>query len=134
VQYVKLTVCMQAERVIEFYEQLSVWLLTSNTRLGERPKARSPSSNHASGNVRYQALTRYLASVYEAGDDKLELRFHEIEELLGHSLPVSARRHRSFWANGRGSPQGSAWLSIGWKVVLVELASEIVQLQRFTDG
>jgi len=68
--------------------------------------------------------------LYEKGNS-LQLSFPKIENLLMTPLPTAARKHRAWWANHGGRHvQGSAWLSVGWRVDAVDLASEQVSFKR----
>lgn len=61
--------------------------------------------------------------------DSVELRFTKLEQIIKAPLPKSARIHRAWWANERTAGrhvQASAWLLIGWKVLSVDLKTEIV--------
>ncbi len=64
---------------------------------------------------RYQPLGQYLGE--HKGQD-CTLPFHRIEELLGASLPPSARNPRNcaaWWANDETHPQAQSWMRAGWK-------------------
>ena len=59
--------------------------------------------------------------------------FEEIEEVLGFSLPPSARCHRPWWANQKnvGSrSQALAWTAAGWKTSEVDMAAETLVFKR----
>lgn len=78
---------------------------------------------------KYDSLGRYL------GEQKKELKtlgFGRVEEILGFPLPMSARTHRPWWANDETHVQAvDGWVSVGWKVKLVNLAREIVTFEKF---
>lgn len=75
----------------------------------------------------YGPLAEILNS---AADGVVHLTFAELEQLLGRSLPASARRHRPWWGNHEGSPQARTWLGAGWRVSAVDLAGEQVTFDR----
>lgn len=78
---------------------------------------------------KYVPLARHLAKREHL---PVQLRFSHVEEIIGESLPVSARKHRAWWGN-ESSPfrvQAVAWMGIGWKVAEVDLASEGVRFER----
>jgi hypothetical protein len=56
-------------------------------------------------------LTSFLASEAEPS---IVLSFQQIERILGHPLPASARRHAAFWSNT--SSYSQAWLDAGRNV------------------
>jgi hypothetical protein len=55
-------------------------------------------------------------------------RFTEIEDILGFSLPPSARKYREWWGNqtGAGHSQARGWQDAGWQVWKVDLNGERV--------
>ena len=61
----------------------------------------------------------------------LALAFTQIEELIGDTLPPSARQHRAWWANdSTSSRQATAWMTAGWAVSDVDFSAEIVTFKR----
>ena len=60
---------------------------------------------------KYQRLGEYLR---EQTSDDCTLLFSRIEELIGGSLPPSARNHRAWWANDETHPQAQSWMRAGW--------------------
>ncbi len=75
----------------------------------------------------YWRLRRFLE---RQRADKIVLSFEELEGILGHPLPPSARKHRAWWGNWHGHSQARAWLEAGWKVLEVDLAGEEVVFGR----
>jgi hypothetical protein len=69
---------------------------------------------------KYVKLTFYLAGL-DAGI--WETTFEEVEQVLGFSLPASARQHQAWWANQMRS-QSLSWQGAGWKTASVDLATE----------
>ena len=61
---------------------------------------------------KYQHLGDYLT---EQKGDYCTLPFIKIEEIIGGSLPLSARNHRAWWANDETHPQAQRWMRAGWK-------------------
>ncbi|MEH2127081.1 DUF4268 domain-containing protein [Nostoc sp.] len=75
---------------------------------------------------RYAPLALLLQNQTFA-QNKLQLTFQEIEEIIGDQLPASARRHRSWWANDSVShPQSQQWLNVGWRVATINMNEESV--------
>lgn len=64
---------------------------------------------------KYEPLTQFLK---DFGLDAWDAKFTEIEEVLGFTLPPSARKHPSWWANSsRGNhSQARGWIDAGWGV------------------
>ena len=60
---------------------------------------------------KYQHLSDYLT---EQKGDCCTLPFIKIEEIIGSSLPLSARNHRAWWANDETHPQAQSWMRAGW--------------------
>ncbi len=67
---------------------------------------------------KYRPLQEYLQS---QSAPKVELSFHEIEEILGQQLPPSAYAAR-WWSNGRNArtapPWQLAWQNAGYDAML----------------
>lgn len=64
----------------------------------------------------------------------LTVSFTRLEQILGFSLPDSARSHIAWWANENGLTrhvQCKAWLSAGFKVANVDLRRQIVEFRQF---
>ena len=75
---------------------------------------------------KYKALTEFLAA---RGGKSVTMTFAEIEEILGFSLPASARAHAAWWANQlRG--QSLAWVVVSYKTADVLLEEERVTFLR----
>jgi len=82
--------------------------------------------------IRYLPLATFLLSQSEF-ENRVEVRFSRIEQIIKASLPISARKHRAWWANERSGgrhAQANAWVSIGWRVFSVDLKSETVIFSR----
>ncbi len=57
--------------------------------------------------------------------------FHEIEKVLGFTLPNSATRHRSWWSNSGGvQVHQEAWLKAGWEVAAADIGRRMVTFRR----
>lgn len=66
----------------------------------------------------------------EANAESVTLTFADIEALLARTLPPSARRYSTWWANSVQAPQGRGWLTAGWRVERVSTDSEVVRFGR----
>ena len=78
--------------------------------------------------TKYHPLTQHLAARNEA---RVEMKFSDIERLLGFPLPRSARIHRPWWANtDHGHVQSRAWLDAGFESRDVDLEAERLEFVR----
>ena len=119
-------------RQLQFYQRVGP--LQSSSRRAERSSSRSTRAQQRARNVRqartpggrYQPLCDYLSGVTAAS---VGLSFRQVEDILGHPLPASARRHRAWWSNG-GHAHANAWLSTGWHVDSVNVGSGWVTFRR----
>lgn len=79
-------------------------------------------------NSKYRPLELHLES---NGNASIPMIFHEIEDVIGASLPPSARKYRSWWSN---NPSNSAitrsWLAAGYKSSQVDLTGEHLVFTR----
>jgi len=89
-------------------------------------------SGRAMRKRKLEALNRRLRAMSQS---RWRVSFGEIERITGSSLPASARRHRSWWANDASSPgrQSWAWLDAGYRTVDVDLARGEMTFER-SDG
>ena len=80
--------------------------------------------------VEYQSLHKYLDGRYA---DTVVLRFAEIEDLLGFSLPSLARLREDWWANGDGddlpSIQSRTWVRAS-RTAKANLTAQTVVFER----
>jgi hypothetical protein len=67
---------------------------------------------------KYEPLGKLLMSAAARGEHTVQLRFDQIDSVVG-GLPVSARRYREWWANS-GQPHSAVWRNAGWKVSAVD--------------
>ncbi|UEM04739.1 hypothetical protein JL101_004670 [Skermanella rosea] len=73
-------------------------------------------------------MSAYLAGF---GPSSRRMSFGEIEEVLGFSLPASARQFPAWWANDPNPSRHShSWLSAGWETGDLDLAAEQVTFRR----
>ncbi|MDT8322447.1 MAG: hypothetical protein RQ826_18190, partial [Xanthomonadales bacterium] len=109
------------------------------TNVKTRPPrdAKPPGRPRGSRNMsrKYAPLEEYLRA---ADKPEISLTFQEIESILGQPLPQSARDHRPWWSNPRGSnalSQQSAWLDAGYHVESVSLGERgYVRFRRYTKA
>src|SRR5687768_4630960 len=61
---------------------------------------------------------------------RFSLSFGDIESILANRLPKSARTHRGWWSNRKGSLQASAWLCADCRVIRVDFVRGEVRFQK----
>lgn len=94
----------------------------SSSPAGGRP------STTRRGASKFEGLADHLADLERA---RWTATFAELEDMLGHSLPASAERHRAWWANTvRGHSHARAWLDAGFVVEHVDLGGGRVVFAR----
>jgi len=80
---------------------------------------------------KYTPLEEWLRAQAESDTDVMTMSFEQIEALLHDSLPPSARRYRTWWANDIAThPQARAWMLAGWKAENLDPATETVTFVR----
>jgi hypothetical protein len=63
------------------------------------------------------------------------MTFHEVEGVLGFTLPDSARKFPAWWSNNTGTHVGvSAWRDAGFRTVRVDVPGERVTFVRDAVG
>ena len=75
---------------------------------------------------KYDPLGKFLS---EQSRNSCTLTFSEIEEIIGDSLPASARAREQWWGNDKTHTQACSWIRAGWNV---ERPSFVRQQVRFT--
>ena len=79
-------------------------------------------------NSKYYPLQEHLR---QSGEDEITLTFAEIEQLLGTTMPVTARSQKAWWSNrSTGAVQANAWMLAGYHAEDVDLADEQVTFRR----
>ncbi len=78
---------------------------------------------------KYALLHRHLCA---RGGQEWRVSFTDLEDLLGFTLPESARVHRPWWSNQRNGGHGHAlaWQVAGWKTRAVDLEQETLVFER----
>lgn len=77
---------------------------------------------------KYYPLFEHLRRIEK---ESITLTFGEIEQILGETLPASARARRAFWSNRGGDAlQASAWMESGFHVLEVDTTEERVVFTR----
>lgn len=78
--------------------------------------------------AKYDPLREHLARLDEV---VWAVKLDEVEKILGSTLPMSAREHRTWWANSGGSlVHQNAWLEAGWRVDHTDLRRDLVVFRR----
>ena len=63
--------------------------------------------------AKYRNLAEYLLA---SGQERVSLSYVQLEEILGFSLPDTARNFKNaFWANTYTHSYASSWLALGYK-------------------
>jgi HNH endonuclease len=78
----------------------------------------------------YKSLADYLS---HSVPDHVRLTFHEVEQILGFSLPDSARKYSAWWSNSRTKDSHTwahLWLDAGWEKESLNLAEKWVTFRR----
>ena len=79
---------------------------------------------------KYAPLAIWLNSRL-AVDDRVQLGFQGVEEVIDGDLPRSAWDHRAWWANDAvGHVQSRQWLDVGWRVAQVNITDAKVTFAR----
>ncbi len=78
---------------------------------------------------KYQALQAHLNR--RNGRPEL-LSFEDIEDIIGKELPMSATKHRAFWANDQEGyhSHAQAWIGAGYRVAYVDREAKVVRFER----
>jgi hypothetical protein len=72
--------------------------------------------------MKYGPLRLYLGQQTRS---RVSMTFQQVESVIGGPLPVSARRHRPWWANdARGHAHADAWLGAGYRTGEVDMEGE----------
>lgn len=78
--------------------------------------------------VRWAPLTDNLRN---ADEERVELSYEQIEEILGGRLPASATKHRSvFWTNSAGRSYSKHWMDAGYQVALRGMPNDAIAFLR----
>lgn len=93
--------------------------LESSENLSGQPATEEESRD----SKKYRPLSE---AILADGGNKVTFSFSEMEEILGFSLPPSARNHRAFWANTKSHSIASSWMSIGYETMEVDMENEKV--------
>ncbi|HEX6037911.1 DUF4268 domain-containing protein [Longimicrobium sp.] len=102
----------------------------------EREDVTAPASGIGEGNAvesKYAPLAATLAR-QPRSVERVTLTFEEIEQIIGASLPASARQHRAWWANDSAAHvQSGEWLRVNWRVVSINMTLQRVVFARAHD-
>lgn len=82
------------------------------------------------GESRYARLAVWLSQRH-GRTKEVQLKFDDIESIIGSELPPSARAHRAWWANDTVTHvQSKQWLDAGWRVSYLNLTEQRVTFVR----
>lgn len=80
------------------------------------------------GGSKYQPLLEYLR---QSNQREVTLSFAQIELVMNHTLPNSARSKRAWWSNRtKGALQASAWMEAGYIVAELDMEGESVTFRK----
>lgn len=79
--------------------------------------------------AKYSSLAKFLADSART-EGTVILSFAQIEDLVGSTLPASARKFRSWWGNDNYHVQSVAWRAAGWRVFKSDMARHVVTFIR----
>ncbi len=78
--------------------------------------------------AKYDPLEAHLKSV---GFERIRMTFGEVEQVIGSSLPDSARKHRAWWSNNpSNSAITHAWLAAGYRTEGVSIEHEALSFRK----
>ena len=77
---------------------------------------------------KYDPLSDWLTAQHRRSE--VTLSFPDVEQLIGGSLPQSARHHQAWWANSPSHVQALAWLQAGWVVDVCDQSRGRVRFRR----
>ncbi len=77
---------------------------------------------------KYSTLGEFLLTSVK---DTIKLSFSDIEAILRFTLPKSARKFRTWWANDRThSHAKNGWLAYGWRVTEIDFTNQLIHFRR----
>ena len=77
--------------------------------------------------AKYRDLAEFLLS---SNETKVTLSYAQIEQILGFSLPDTARKFKqSYWANTETHSYASSWLAVGYKAY-VDVQRDMVTFKK----
>lgn len=77
--------------------------------------------------AKYRKLTEFLLA---SGEMRICLTYPQIEEILGFSLPDTAKKYKhSYWANTETHSYASSWMVVGYKA-RVNVDNETVTFEK----
>ena len=122
-----------AEVPIAFQLHIDFWQ-TGPFAATESPSCGAPVSANDLGRLilrgrTYLPLAQLLLS-RGAEAESIQLSFRELETALGEALPKCARKQPAWWANDLSHTQASAWLTIGWWAIALDLQRETIAFER----
>lgn len=65
--------------------------------------------------------------------EQVALNFSDFTDIMEHALPKTALNDRTWWANTE-SPQGSSWLSAGWKLDNIYMNAKVAVFRRKAEN
>ncbi|HUS53511.1 MAG TPA: hypothetical protein VMY41_05835 [Thermohalobaculum sp.] len=80
---------------------------------------------------KYEPLADYLRDL---GKNRVQMKFDEIESVLGFPLPPSSRKHRAWWSNNpSNNVMTHAWIDAGYQTEDVDIEQCKLIFRRVTS-
>ena len=81
--------------------------------------------------TKYEPLERWLREIQER---RVTLRLHQIEEILGSTLPASSSTYEAHWRSAGPGRPGGAIAAAGWGVERIDWLNKSITLIRRDTG
>lgn len=65
-----------------------------------------------------------------ASQEQVALSFCEVAQIVGHDLPPSALRERTWWSNSYAHPEFAPWVRADWRVDSIYMTAQVVVFRR----
>ena len=80
----------------------------------------------------YNKLQVFFESI-PLQQEQVALSFSDFTDIMGHALPKTALKDRTWWAN-TASPHGGSWLSAGWNLENIYLHAKTAIFRRKAEN
>jgi len=80
----------------------------------------------------YNKLQAFFETIPQQ-QEQVALNFSDFTDIMDHALPKTALNDRTWWANTE-SPQGSSWLSAGWKLENIYMNAKVAVFRRKAEN
>lgn len=90
----------------------------------------APGSPQQKARRKYKPLNELLTRAVKGDIREIQMKFGELEILLGDQLPESARSDSAWWTDTPENLHAEAWREPGWRVDEVDLVDEQVVFRK----